>query len=204
MPDLTSSSRSATASEAEESIVNLRPTPAHGTLEEADGRTANIQPFLGSAPGNRFWSGSGDSSLIILRVSTGETERRVGVQRGWFPEGAPPAEGEPLRAPPVPRTFGIRDMGSDRVLLITRVAPIDWAPTEGPMVMNMVEHDWSATFDTVVEVVDSSSGTVLARVRRPELFGAVNGSDRHLFSVSEDSMGHVIVSIWRVEFRIVG
>lgn len=103
------------------------------------------------------WNPDGDR---IARI-----ERDAPWFRPWldFPERAP------MEDRPLPELVGVRDWGDGLLMVVVRVADKEWRPMgparieQGHIVISGAQME--EFYDTVIEVLDTSSGTVLARTQ---------------------------------------
>jgi hypothetical protein len=151
------------------------------------------------ASGGGFWVMDSRTSEIRRRSSKGDLEYSFEIQRDWFDGSTEFIPGEGISIPSRPINLSVSELSSDRLLVSTWVAEQEWEPisTTGRFSPKAIVH--SDSWDTVLEVVDSPSGTVLASLRVDQALTLVRGTEDQFYSVREENDGHISVDIWKAE-----
>ena len=147
-----------------------------------------------AAHNNRYrvdkWSPDGDH---IAR-----TERDAPWFRPW--EEWPGVDYE-VRPPPV--IVGVRDWGDGLLMVVVRLADANWrpiSPTRTPLpgheTIDPTQED--ELYDTVIEVLDTRSGTVLARTRVDESVVGLVGQDGFCTYAEHSELGEPKYVVWSV------
>ena len=133
------------------------------------------------------WSPDGDR---ITRI-----ERDAPWFRPW--EEIP---GNPREVRPFPAIAGIRDWGDGLLMVVLRVADDEWRPMPPARMWN--DHELTsdaqkeALFDTVIEVLDTRSGTVLARTRVDERVVGLVGRNEFASYAEHSEWGEPKYIVW--------
>ena len=147
-----------------------------------------------AARSNRYridkWSPDGDHIARIERDAT------------WFR----PWEkwlGVDYEVRPLPAIVGLRDWGDGLLMVVMRVADADWQPltptlepVPGHAMIEPTQED--ELYDTVIEVLDTRSGTVLARTRVDERVVGLVGRDGFCTYAEHSDLGEPKYVVWSV------
>ena len=103
---------------------------------------------------------------------------------------------------PEPETVGVRDWGDNLLMVVVRVADADWRPMRPAGIVQGHEVISSAQkediFDTVIEVLDTRSGTVLGRTRVDANVHNVVGRNAFSSYAEHSELGESKVVVWSV------
>jgi len=135
------------------------------------------------------WSPDGDYIARIERAAT------------WFHpwEESP---GSPHEVRPFPAIAGIRDWGDGLLMVVLRVADDEWRPMRPARIVQ--DHEViSATqkeqlFDTVIEVLDTRAGTVVARTRVDERMTTLVGRNEVASYAEHGEWGEPKYVVWSI------
>ncbi len=141
------------------------------------------------------WSPDGDR---IIRI-----ERDAPWFRPWEEGPGLPREFEPL-----PVILGVRDWGNSLLMVVVNVADADWRPLPPARVVQGHEltsaAQYEQLFDTVIEVLDTRSGTVLARTRVDENALGLVGRDGFYSYADHSDLGEPRYVVWSVALSGAG
>ena len=147
-----------------------------------------------AARNNRYridkWSPDGDH---IVRI-----ERDAPWFRPW--EDWP---GVDFEVRPLPAIVGVRDWGNGLLMVVVRLADANWRPI-GPTRVPLAGHETiepvqkDELYDTVIEVLDTRSGTVLARTRVDERVVGLVGQDGFCTYAEHSDLGEPKYVVWSV------
>lgn len=189
-----SASRRITSSFGDEGVRadRSRPNPS-GHLRRAVG--AGADGNIWAARENRYridkWRPDGDR---IVRI-----ERDAPWFRPW--EEWP---GVDFEVRPLPVIVGVGDWGDGLLMVVVRLADADWQPIQ-PTIEELPGHESiPATreddlYDTVIEVLDTRLGTVLARTRVDEKVVGLVGRDGFCTYAEHSDLGEPKYVVWSVE-----
>ena len=126
---------------------------------------------------------------------------RIERDAPWFSPWAR-SPGLPREVEPLPSIVGVRDLGDDLVMVIVSVADENWRPMPPARVVGGNHTVTSSAqrehlYDTLIEVVDTRSGTVLARTQVDANAIGLIGSDG-FYSYAEHSGGEPRFVVWSV------
>lgn len=146
-----------------------------------------------AARSNRYridkWSPDGDH---IMRI-----ERDAPWFRPW--EEWP---GVDYEVRPLPAIVGVRDWGGGLLMVIVRVADREWRPMHPARIVQDHEVTSAAQeeelYDTVIEVLDIRSGTVLGRTRVAERVVGLVGRDGFYSYAEHSELGEPKYVVWSV------
>ena len=163
-----------------------------------------VRTLLAPASEGGFWALRGNGNRLERYGPDGELVDAVVIEGGSV---APWAEGrmdgEGQEVPRRPRYTGFSELGDGTFLLVAWVSPEEWTPgsdAEGGAMLAPATMNVSDAYDTVLELVDATSGQVLARARVPDALSVVQGAPTLFHSRHPDGeLGHVITRIWRAE-----
>ncbi len=143
-------------------------------------------------------------------------ENRYRIDK-WSPDGArilrierdapwfPPWEewpGVDYEVRPPPAIVGVRDWGDDLLMVVLRVADANWRPM--PPARIVQDHEVTSAaqeeelYDTVIEVLDTRSGTVLARTRVAARVAHLVGREGFYSYAEHSELGESKCVIWSV------
>lgn len=147
-----------------------------------------------------IWSGRVNEPRLDLFSDSGTHVRTVHVDQPWFTRWSGVSAIESSSKPPRPAQYAVREIDSEHLLLVTRVANENWeARPETPARPTDPQND---VYDTILSLVDAQTGKVLVSRRSSEWLVAVHSS-RNLFASSREvASGDIHVVIWRV--RVIG
>jgi hypothetical protein len=180
------------------------------TLIEPDGRVIRgfdlvpatprpLPPLVAASSDGGFWSMERTVGDMMYKWGSGGTlVDSLRLDRPWF-ESNPPEQLQPSIAQQRVKHYNVdfRELRDGRLLVTSLVRDPEW---QGDGAVPGGYHDRSAQWDTVIEVIDSRTGAVVAQLRRPEAMTLVRGAVDELFSAERQRMGHVAVRIWRVRY----
>lgn len=181
--------------------------------EDADGFQMNAPETLwmrqlarSSEPGD-LWAAH-VTEYAIQRWSTGGTLRESLVRNvAWFPPHTGAYRLDPQSPMYLPQIEDIKEDDSGLLWLLIRVPSENWTNAIVPLRRDgvIVPDRWTiedqhAAFDSLIEVIDPRSKSVIARYRSLTLFNAFVGTDQ-LASYSTGSDLHPKVTIWKVGMR---
>ena len=104
---------------------------------------------------------------------------------------------------PEPATVGVRDWGDGILMVVVRVPDADWRPLQ-PTLVPLPGHETIApaqnneVYDTVIEVLDTRSGTVLARTQVDVRVVDLVGQDGFYSYEEHSEMGEAKYVVWSV------
>lgn len=161
------------------------------------GRIENDLRSLGYADSGRVWVAR--HNVYEAQRYTYDGLRDVGVSRSppWFPAWEGEIEGEGELVPPRPFLLGVQELHGDILVAAVLIPDSRWQPGERD------SRRPDETFDTVLEVLNARSGSVLGSVR---IDGAVLGfaaSDMVYFMDPERRSSHVVLRVARVRLTAV-
>jgi hypothetical protein len=160
----------------------------------------------GSQPGTVWAMSSTPYQLELWHVAGQRLSTQVG-RMPWAPvvDTTPP----PMYSEAPPRAY-IITIGPDSTGLVyvyTAVADASWRPDPtitGPMTMALYNSgERSRFYDTVIDVIDPSTGRLVATERHPDSpnLATASADGTYLFSRREDELGFLRVDIRQVRFR---
>lgn len=119
----------------------------------------------------------------------------------WFHpwEGSP---GSPREVRPLPVIAGIRDWGDGLLMVVLRVADDEWRPMRPARIVQDHEVTSAAQnerlFDTVIEVLDTHAGTVVARTRVDERMTTLVGRNEVASYAEHGEWGEPKYVVWSI------
>jgi hypothetical protein len=135
-----------------------------------------------------LWSVDGVSEPIRV------LERKV----PWFPPHA--RQPQSASDAPPPRLQAIRLVDNDRMLVVILVAGKTWQKAVRDGGIHPIVTDWQGYYDSIIELIDLSSGEVLASAKSPLAFHDFV-DDELLSTVTFDDAHNPYLEVWRVRFQ---
>lgn len=154
-------------------------------------RPSEAQRWVAHDRRGGVWAVRPDRYEIERWTITGERLSTIDRVVEWFPDREVEGAVNFLRERPHP---WVQDLHVDagRLWVLARVAAANWAPVEE----RVYRPAWSRFFDTVVEVIDPSDGTLLASRRFP-WYGDTFTNDGLIVSHREGEGGIMVLDVWR-------
>jgi hypothetical protein len=173
------------------SVGSVADTMAGGTL-------------MGPARTGGFWSLAWNGSEVQHRSANGQVTRTVRINRKWFP--ANPTRSNAFVSPPQPANNSITEVAPGRLLVVTLVADAAWkpAPANPNGSFRPADTQPSAIWDSIVDLVDATTGAVISTKRFPEALFLVRSTNNEFHTTIETELGHISVIVWRVVIRSDG
>ena len=153
--------------------------------------------FVVAAPQGRFWTASIWSYELRRWRAPDTLDLEVSREVDWFRSPSVYPAGVYVTVPPPPLLLHAWEDSSGRLWTYTAVADLNWAP--GMKIVPSPE--WQEkTFDTVIEVIDLSTGKLLASMRHPARLGIVCNSPL-MYGVDETADGDLRVSVYEPQLN---
>jgi hypothetical protein len=171
-------------------------------LEPASPETAVRGLQMAASSRGGAWLLHPGSSEVKHLSNEGELVTAVSIRRRWFEPwvGQPRAPGEGVYSRPRPSNAGLSELSPESLLVITSVASPAWKPAASPgEPLRPAETSILGNMDTMLEVVDSSTGEVLAASKVPGVLRGVSGAPDCVFATRQENDGHVTILLWKVE-----
>lgn len=153
-----------------------------------------------AADGN-IWAARANRYRIDKWSPNGDRLGRIERDAPWFrPWEVWP--GVDFEVRPLPVIVGVQDWGDGLLMVVVRLADENWRPIPPTLIMQgheMIPHSQEdELYDTVIEILDTRSGTVLARTRvDANVLGLVEGDG--FYSYAEHSeLGEPKYVVWSV------
>jgi hypothetical protein len=151
----------------------------------------------GSSDGG-FWVAPVNDNWLRKYTSNGILARQLRVRRAWMiPSRGVPFGLQPYLERPRPRLYSMRETGSRRLLTLGHVADAEWRAADREPVVNANENI-NSLYDSVIDVIDSNSGEVLATARHPQYLRIVENSDDLVAAAQETTEGDVKAVLYRI------
>lgn len=166
-----------------------------------DVRTTSGLRFVANAGDTAVWVAHWNRyRLELWSVGEGENRPLLVFDRDvpWFPPGIEDKESVDL--PPATRVVDLRVDDGGRLLVLTRVADDRWREAVEMKGREKSVIDRHGYFDTILEVIDPSSGSLIAAERFPYMLGSFI-ADNMVSAVISDSSYIPYVKVWRVQLH---
>lgn len=157
---------------------------------------------LSRAGATSVWAAYRDRYRIELWDADAAEDRPLRVIErtvDWYPPGL--EEEMSLDAPPTTRTIAIRQDQAGRLIALMWVADANWREAIEPGEVHPTVSDRNGYYDTRIEILDATSGELLASVVAPQAFHAFVADDLVIASVT-DAAGIPHVAVWRISSRL--
>ncbi|MFQ5704767.1 MAG: hypothetical protein ACE5HT_12195 [Gemmatimonadales bacterium] len=156
---------------------------------------------LAYAGAGRIWSAQKTRYVVELWDTAGTKQAEFIRHPDWF---EPWDKDGPLSptSPPLPRREAIQQDAQGRLWVLLTVPARDWTrglqEKKGPSGITYYPDQLHLLFDSILEVIDPESGTLIASGRFPQyLQNFVD--EKTVLGYREDSEGFPYIDIWRVE-----
>ena len=169
-------------------------------VQAAEPPTEVRRRVAGAADGS-IWAASWTRYRIDKWDPDGDRITRIERDAPWFRPGEE-SPGLPNEFEPSPVTLGVRDWGDGLLMVVVNVADADWRPAaparavQGHELLSAAQQE--ELFDTVIEVLDTRSGTVLARTRVDENAIGLVGRDGFYSYAEHSDLGEPKFVVWSV------
>jgi hypothetical protein len=171
-------------------------SPSGGRLrafDEIEGNSGGAaRRYVAVAPDGGYWTLQLERYEIRSYDRQGILQRSYRGRREWISEEPLPQQLNPMTTQPPGQMAGLAVDGAGRVWVFAIVADANWRPMQpqgGPP-------DPAAIFDTVVEVFDSRTGTLIAHGRLNEVARPLGAGRAHGTVAQPDGDGRV--TIWNL------
>ena len=145
-----------------------------------------------------FIAASANSYRLEEWSTSGRLKRVLRREAGWFRDWS----SWDLRTsqPPPPRLLGLAYDRSGRIWTLSVVPSARWiAPKQsGGEIRRLSVADLQETYDSVIEVIDSNSGRLIASARVSQMFVALIAPGIAVENVEDDRTGEVFVRRWNI------
>ena len=147
-----------------------------------------------------IWAASRNRYRIDKWSPDGDRIARIDRDAPWFRAWVD-WPGLVYEVRPFPELVGVRDWGDDLLMVVVRVADDDWKPVQprieqGHEVIPPTRLE--ELYDTVIEVLNTRSGTVLARTRVDARVAGLVGRDGFYSYAEHSDMGEPKFIVWSV------
>lgn len=134
-----------------------------------------LRLVIGRAPGNSFWSAVGDEYAFWKRTTDGTITRRIELDPDWFAASRPPPQvrRDPFLERIPPLITALYEDAGGFLWVATMILRADWEPMMVPPQRRSLMYP--AITETVIEVVDLQSSSVIAHCTVPEMIVAFLG-----------------------------
>ena len=170
-------------------------------LDRSYGSRLAMQRHVAPAADGNAWAAHHNRYRIDKWNPDGARITRIERDAPWF---RPWVEWRGLarEAEPSPVIVGVRDWGDDLLMVVAVVADDDWQPMPPARVIGDETMTSAAQladlYDTVIEVLDTRSGTVLARTRVDENALGLVGRDTFYSYAEHSELGEPRFVVWSV------
>ncbi len=154
-----------------------------------------------AADGN-IWAARGNRYRIDKWSPDGDHIARIERDAPWFrPWEEWPGVDYEVR--PLPSIVGVRDWGDGLLMVVVRLADANWRPIR-PTLVPLASHETiepvqrEELYDTVIEILDTRSGKVLARTRVDESVVGLVGRDGFCSYAEHTELGEPKYVVWSV------
>ena len=145
---------------------------------------------LAIGPNGSRW-GINTAAYVIERWQPdGSSAQKLIAERDWLKKSNEPAGDARLRKPPA-RLVGLLVDARERLFVFAIVADANWKPVGANPAAEP-----NQVFDTLVEVIDPRTGTLIARTRLDQFLVPMHGT--LAYSTFEDETGDRRIQVWNV------
>ena len=157
---------------------------------------------VAAAPDGNVWAARVNRYRIDKWSPDGDRIARIERDPSWFDPWVDWPVEAPLEDKALPELVGIRDWGDDLLMVVVRVADADWRPMRAARIEQDHEVITGAQFeelyDTVIEILDTRSGTVVARTQVDASVWGLIGQDGFHSYAEHSELGEPKHIVWSV------
>ena len=164
--------------------------------------SGHLRRAVAAAANGNIWVARENRYRIDKWSPDGGRIARIERDSPWFrPWEEWPGVDFEVRPPPV--IVGVRDWGDGLLMVVVRLADANWRPIK-PTREDLPGHESlppsreDELYDTVVEILDTRSGTVLARTRVDENVVGLVGQDEFCTYAEHSDLGEPKYVVWSV------
>ena len=163
--------------------------------------SGHLRRSVAAAADGNIWVARESRYLIDKWSPDGDHLARIERDAPWF---RPWVEwpGVSYEVRPLPVIVGVRDWGDDLLMVVLRVADADWQPILPTRIVQghemLFPEQEEEIHDTVIEVLDTRSGTVLARTRVDAMVRGLVGRDGFHSFAEHSELGEPRIVVWSV------
>ena len=157
---------------------------------------------VAAAEDGNIWAARGNHYRIDKWSPDGDHIARIERDAPWFrPWEEWPGVDYEVR--PLPAIVGVRDWGDGLLMVVVRLADANWRPIR-PTLVPLPGHETiepsqrEELYDTVIEILDTRSGKVLARTRVDESVVGLVGRDGFCSYAEHTELGEPKYVVWSV------
>ena len=174
-----------------------------GVRVDRSSRSQNAmnRPIAVAADGH-IWAARVNRYQIDKWGLGGDRIARIERDAPWFRPWLDFPDGAPIEDRPLPELVGVRDWGDDLLMVVVRVADSEWKPVRparierGHELITAAQHE--KIYDTVIEVLDTRLGTVVARTQVDAHAWSVIGNDGFYSYAEHSDLGEPKHVVWSV------
>ncbi|MYD14320.1 MAG: hypothetical protein F4107_13300 [Gemmatimonadetes bacterium] len=172
-------------------------------VDQGPGRRQPQRRLVAAAADGNVWAAHGNRYRIDKWSPDGDRIARIDRDAPWFrPWEEWPGLDYEVR--PEPAIVGVRDWGDGILMVVVRVPDANWRPIE-PTLVPLPDHETvepmqeHELYDTVIEILDTRSGTVLGRTQVDVRVDRLIGQDGFYSYAEHSEMGEAKYIVWSVD-----
>src|SRR5688572_13317025 len=149
--------------------------------------------------GGGFWLSPVNDNALRRYGTAGALEAEIRIRRTWLQPWSDddPEYFEPYMRQPRPRVVDMTEFAPDRMLVLGRVADAQWKASDREPVV-LPDENLDVLHDTIVDVINVSTGSAVATLRHPAYLRLVRGSQDLVFAAVETPEGDIKAVVHRV------
>ena len=164
------------------------------------GRGLSRLSVAAAADGN-IWVARENRYRIDKWTPDGDHIKRIERDAPWFRPWEDWA-GSDYEVRPLPVILGVGDWGDDLLMVVVKLADADWQPIRPTRIVQghemLFPEQEEEIYDTVIEVLDTRAGTVLARTRVDAKVRGLVGQDGFHSFAEHSELGEPKIVVWSV------
>lgn len=161
----------------------------------------HLRRSVAAAADGNIWVARENRYRIDKWSPDGDHIKRIERDAPWFRpwEDWP---GSDYEVRPLPVIVGVGDWGNDLLMVVVKLADADWRPIHPTRILQghemLFPEEEEEIYDTVIEVLDIRSGTVLARTRVDAKVRGLVGQDGFHSFAEHSELGEPKIVVWSV------
>lgn len=170
-------------------------------VDRSDRSQTALTRLVAVAPDGNIWAAHENRYRIDKWTPDGVRIARIERDAPWFRHWMDwPGSVNEVR--PEPTIVGVRDWGDDLLMVVVRVADAAWRPVRPARIERghelITAAQYEEIYDTVIEILDARSGTVLARTQVDVHVWRLVGRDGFYSYAEHSELGEAKHVVWSV------
>ena len=171
-------------------------------VDRSDRSQTALTRFVAVATDGSIWAAHENRYRIDKWTQDGVRIARIERDASWFRHWVD-WPGSAYEVKPEPAIVGIRDWGDGLLMVVVRVADTAWRPMRPARIERghelITAAQYEELYDTVIEILDTRSGTVVARAQVDARVWRLVGKDGFYSYAEHSELGEAKHIVWSVD-----